>query len=118
MSLDHEAIYKAYPNVITIAREAKDKDGNVVSLDNSKIATARAELDAAEAPRLLRVKRDWKLAKSDWIIIKAIETGGTIPTAWKTYRQALRDLPASSSPKLASDRTLDQTSVTWPTEPS
>ena len=38
--------------------------------------------------------------------------------AWKTYRQALRDLPASASPKLDSEYELDLTSVTWPTEPS
>lgn len=30
------------------------------------------------------------LAPSDWIIIKAKETGGHIPAAWKTYRAAVR----------------------------
>ena len=30
------------------------------------------------------------LAPSDWIIIKAKETGGHIPTSWKTYRAAIR----------------------------
>ena len=42
----------------------------------------------------------------------------TLADAWKTYRQALRDLPASASPKLDSNYDLDLTSVTWPTEPS
>jgi hypothetical protein len=37
---------------------------------------------------------------------------------WKTYRQALRDLPDGASPKLASDGTLDMSSVTFPTKPS
>ena len=37
---------------------------------------------------------------------------------WKKYRQALRDLPASSSPRLGLDYELDLTSVNWPTEPS
>jgi hypothetical protein len=40
----------------------------------------------------LRSTRNHLLAQSDWIVIKAKETGGTIPSAWKTYRQELRDL--------------------------
>ena len=40
----------------------------------------------------LRAKRDALLNESDYIVIKAKETGTTIPTAWKTYRQALRDI--------------------------
>ena len=40
----------------------------------------------------LRAKRDRLLNETDWIVIKAKETGATIPTAWKTYRQALRDI--------------------------
>ena len=49
---------------------------------------------------------------------KATDTGVAVSDAWKTYRQALRDLPASASPKLDSEYELDLTSVTWPTEPS
>ena len=37
---------------------------------------------------------------------------------WKTYRQALRDLPANSTPKITNEEQLDESSVTWPTEPS
>lgn len=40
----------------------------------------------------LRLKRDMLLNQTDYIVIKAKETGGTIPSAWKTYRQELRDL--------------------------
>ena len=39
--------------------------------------------------------RNYLLSESDWVITKAKETGTNIPTGWKTYRQALRDLPAS-----------------------
>ena len=73
-----------------------------------------AELDAAEPMRLLRIERDKRLAACDWRASSDL----TISNAWKTYRQALRDLPASASPKLNSDYELDLTSVTWPTEPS
>jgi len=81
---------------------------------NTKIA----ELDAAEAMKLLRVERDKRLAKDDWKVVMAKETGTNLSTAFKTYRQALRDLPASATPTLDSSYELDITSVTWPTEPS
>ena len=77
---------------------------------NSKIA----ELDNAEAMRLLRIERDTRIAKTDWRASSDL----TLASAWSTYRQALRDLPASTTPKLGSDYDLDLTSVTWPTEPS
>ena len=77
---------------------------------NSKIS----ELDNAEAMRLLRIERDTRIAKTDWRASADL----TLTDAWKTYRQALRDLPASATPKLNSDYQLDLTSVTWPTEPS
>ena len=77
---------------------------------NSKIS----ELDSAEAMRLLRIERDTRIAKTDWRASADL----TLADAWKTYRQALRDLPASATPKLDSDYQLDLTSVTWPTEPS
>ena len=77
-----------------------------------------SELNNAEPLRLLRVERDKRLTESDWVVTKATETGGAVSDNWKTYRQALRDLPASASPKLDSNYELDLTSVTWPTEPS
>ena len=73
-----------------------------------------AELDAAEPMRLLRIERDKKIAQTDWRVLP----DQTPSDDWINYRQALRDLPASASPKLDSTYNLDLTSVTWPTEPS
>ena len=81
---------------------------------NAKIT----ELKNAKPMKLLREERDRLIATSDWRIVKAKETSTNIPAAWKTYRQALRDLPASSTPKLDSNDNLDMSSVTWPTPPS
>jgi len=64
--------------------------------------------------RLLREERDKKLAACDWRASSDL----TLADSWKTYRQALRDLPASASPKLNSNGDLDMTSVTFPTEPT
>ena len=77
---------------------------------NAKIT----ELVNAYPMKLLREERDRKIATSDWMANSDV----TMSSAWKTYRQALRDLPASSTPKLDSDDNLDMSSVTWPTPPS
>ena len=71
-------------------------------------------LNNAEPMRLLRVERDRLLAVCDWRASSDL----TLADNWKTYRQALRDLPVSASPKLDSNGDLDMTSVTFPTEPS
>ena len=53
MGLDHEAIRKAYPSITTLddsfVNYGLDKDGKSVSLDQSKIDSARATLDAEAA---------------------------------------------------------------------
>ena len=88
---------------------------------DSGTAPTEAEIDAeltrlnnAEPMRLLRVERDRLLLACDWRASSDL----TLSDAWKTYRQSLRDLPASASPKLDSDGNLDMSSVTFPTEPS
>ena len=93
-------------------------DSSQTKPTESEINNEIKRLNDAEPMRLLRVERDKKLASCDWIVTKNKELGTNIPAAWKTYRQALRDLPASASPKLNSEYELDLTSVTWPTEPS
>ena len=61
---------------------------------------------------IVRQERDKKIAESDF---KAL-TDVTLPTAWKNYRTALRDLPANNANASWDGETLGN--VTWPTEPS
>ena len=89
--------------------------------DTEHTKPTEAEIDAeviklnnAEPMRLLRQERDLKLTNCDWRASSDV----TLSDAWKTYRQALRDLPASATPKVDEFGNLDQSSVTWPTEPS
>ena len=53
----------------------------------------------------IRTQRDAKLEESDYMGNSDV----TMSSAWKTYRKALRDLPASES---------DPDDITWPDEPS
>ena len=80
----------------------------------TEVTNKLAELDAAEPMRLLRIERNKKIAETDWRMLP----DQTPSDDWTNYRQALRDLPASATPKLDSSFNLDLTSVNWPTEPS
>ena len=75
-------------------------------------------LNNAEPMKLLREERNIRLAACDWVVLSDSQLTTTKKTEWKTYRQSLRDLPASASPKLDTDGNLDMSSVTFPTEPS
>ena len=80
----------------------------------SEIDTEVTRLNNAEPMRLLREERNRLLTACDWRASSDL----TLADDWKTYRQSLRDLPASASPTLDSDGNLDMSSVTFPTEPS
>ena len=54
-------------------------------------------------------QRDSLLYSSDWTQLADSPLSSTKKAEWATYRQALRDLPASTS---------DYDTVTWPTQPS
>ena len=67
MALDHEAIYKAYAGTVVSIDDsagAFDASGNSVSLEQSKIDSARATLDADYAK--VKYKDDRKLEYPDW----------------------------------------------------
>ena len=83
--------------------------------DGTKIVkddTAKAAHDLAEEWKRIRTERTRLLAETDWVVIKARENGGQVPAAWKTYRVALRDIPAEQSDK------TKYSEITWPTQPS
>ena len=67
------------------------------------------------AMQLLRFERDQKLRETDYLMIPDWPISDSKKTEWKTYRQNLRDLPATASPSL--DENGQLTGVTWPTKP-
>ena len=81
----------------------KVADGKA-TYNNDKIASDKL----TKAWSDLRQTRDAKLAESDYMGNSDV----TMSSAWKTYRQALRDLPGTLN-----DTTVLET-ITWPTEPS
>ena len=81
---------------------------------NNKIT----ELNAQEPFRLLREERNKLIAETDWTQLKDIDLDIIRERNWKNYRQALRDLPAKSNPKLDDFGNLDMSSISWPDKPS
>jgi hypothetical protein len=86
-------------------------DGFVNIPTEEQIQAKIAELEAAEPMRLLRVERDRRIAKTDW----RFRSDLTPSQAWIDYCQALRDLPANSTPAL--DENGNLTGINWPTPP-
>ena len=114
-NLNHEAIYRAYPNVVQISDGygAFDQDGNQVELEEAVIDAVAESVRLERAWQFLREKRDRLIAETDWVVSRAVDAsndglGIQLPQVWVDYRQALRDLPAN---------TTDPANPVWPTKP-
>jgi len=107
----HEAIYATHPNVASIddTAGAFDADGNAIVIDESLVETEVARLIAEQPAKEARAKRDRLLTESDWVTIRATDTGNPVPTEWQTYRQALRDI---------TEQTGFPEEIEWPQEPT
>jgi len=106
----HEAIYATHPNVVSIddTAGAFDADGNAVAIDESLVEAEVARLIAEQPAKEARAKRDRLLTESDWVTIRATDTGTPVPTEWQTYRQALRDI---------TEQTGFPENIDWPEKP-
>ena len=71
--------------------------------------TALAAIPTADTATTFRGERNARLEASDWTQIADNQLSDTKKAEWAAYRQALRDLPAS---------TTDYANVKFPTEPS
>ena len=106
MMYNHEAIYRSHPNVKRIDDSfgVFDSDGNEVTLDQSLVDAAAAEIATQNAWSKLRHDRNQLLADTDYLALSDV----TLSSEMTTYRQALRDLPANST---------DPANPVWPTKP-
>ena len=67
------------------------------------------ELIDAQPWKELREERNKRLTQCDWVGMKAFTTNTPVPEEWKSYMQALRDLPAN---------TTDPENPVWPEAPT
>ncbi len=84
-------------------------------ISRSDISDKLTELINAEPMNELRIQRNLILEESDWMACSDV----TMSSAWKTYRQALRDMPSNNtSPTWDGVYGSTLGNVTWPTKPS
>tara|TARA_B100000405_G_scaffold227337_1_gene162173 strand:+ start:2941 stop:3333 length:393 start_codon:yes stop_codon:yes gene_type:complete len=91
---DFEQYYDSFPE------PKKIPTTEFVALVNQELQT--------EGLKQLRQERNKRLAECDWVTLKAYSTDTSVPDEWKTYMQALRDLPAT---------TEDPFNPVWPVVP-
>ena len=105
--MNHEAIYRAYPNVVSIFDDtgAFDVNGNQVILDQALVDATAIEIANEQALASLRTNRNRLLAETDYLAL----VDRTLTDPMKTYRQELRDLPAN---------TPDPANPVWPVKPT
>jgi len=90
--MNHEAIYRAYPNAVTIddTLGAFDSEGNQIELDQTLIDSAEAEINAEKSA--VQYKEDRKLeypAIGDQL--DALFHAGVFPTDMAAKIQAVKD---------------------------
>ena len=93
----------------------------IESADTSKwgvtwkqVSDKMTAIDTAAPLKELRLQRNAKLAETDFHALSDV----TMADNMKTYRQALRDLPASSDGKNATLKDGVLENVTWPKKPA
>ena len=106
----HQSIYELYPNVKRIDDflGPMDINGNKIIVDEALVNAKIQELSQIKSLKLLRIKRNQLLQQTDWWVLP----DRTATPAQLAYRQALRDLPANSTPAL--DENGNLTGVEWP----
>ena len=99
-----------------------DENGSAIETSDSskwgvtwkQVSDKMTEIDKAAPMVELRLQRDAKLAETDFYALGDV----TMSDNMKTYRQALRDLPASNDGKNATLKDGVLENVKWPSKPA
>lgn len=72
------------------------------------------ELQNALPLKLLREERNKRLVEYDWVTLRACSGGPSLTEDFKNYMNALRNLPATSTPAIFNNQLIN---VEWPIKP-
>ena len=89
----------------------------VTDMTSDEQAAVVTAANAATATRN-RTERNRRLATCDWIVTKALESGGSVPSDWATYRTALRNITTHANWPNLSSPDMNGNGSDWPVEPS
>jgi hypothetical protein len=94
-----KAIIELYSNVASVTiigengYEARDANNEIVTVDSATVEARAVELETEFKWETMRRKRNQLLAETDFYALSDV----TMTTEMSNYRQALRDLPSSTS---------------------
>jgi len=97
-----ELLPPLHPDAIKLERDSNNDTITVVRDDD-----AWAKLEP-KLIRNLRMERNKRLTECDWVTTRAFTTDTPVPDEWKTYMQALRDIPSTTG---------DPENPIWPEAP-
>ena len=118
-----DVVYGQYPNdqYYWISQDAPVYNGTVVEINYTATPKdlAQCQTNAVDATNAAAYSI---LQPSDWMVVKAIETGGTVAPAWNTWRQTIRTQAADYVALITACTTVDQLaalpSVQWANDPN
>ena len=123
-SCAEEVVFLAYDSstqknesVTPYLSDGKVYTRRVTDMTSDERAAVVTEANAATATRN-RTERTRRLATCDWVVTKALESGGSVPSDWATYRTALRNITTHANWPNLSSPDMSGNGGDWPVEPS
>lgn len=105
VELDSKGNWVEKYEVVDMFAEYTDNEGNVVTKASQEEAYLARRNE--EQWKSIRQQRDSLLKDTDWLSIRAADTGVAMNSTWADYRQALRDISTQEDPF----------AIVWPSKP-
>jgi hypothetical protein len=115
--LNEQGIYIVQPTLKPSNKHTSNYQNTAVQNEDgiwveswTETPASEQEIEERTVSKIIEVRqiRNKLLQETDWVSIKAKDDGEDVPTDWKTYRQALRDITTQDG---------FPHNITWPTKP-
>lgn len=98
------------PELASINGHVQDKSSKKVNLNTLELEDYIDTSKVIDLMHYLRIHRNKKLQFCDWTVGADSPLSDSKKAEWRTYRQALRDLPSTNTANQIQD-------IEWPTKP-
>jgi hypothetical protein len=118
-----DVVYGQYPNdqYYWVSQDAPVYTGTVVEINYTATPKDLAQCQTNDV-NATNATAYSILLPTDWMVVKAVETGGTVAPAWNTWRQDIRDQAAAQVAAIEACLTVAQLAalppVVWENDPN
>ena len=118
-----DVVYGAYPNdqYYWVSQDAPVYADGVVTVNYTATPKDLFECQS-QAVNAVNAQAYSILSPSDWMVVKAVETGGTVAPAWDTWRQEIRTQANAQVDAISACTTVDELAalptVEWAHDPN